>query len=720
MTQRTHWQSLTAAASPIEVADDGTWSGPITWTGTWSADGRQLAALDGEVPVRPLPLAVAVQWFLDEGHKGAEVGLMRLDEVWQDGDAVMGRGVIDMQDPRGPELARKIREKFLRFVSADVDDVEARDVPIGPDGDILDTETFDGTGPVGQLWTRWRIMGATLLAHPAFPNAHITTDEAAPAPEPEAAPVPVEVELTAAAELAEDDESDGQEPVAAGLVIKAADTGRVLMLQRSLDDEDDPARGTWEFPGGGIEDGEEPLHAALREWQEETGATLPEDLPIVAEWLSENGVYAGYIAVVPTEDTIDINLDHEDRQVLNPDDPDGDHIEVVAWWDPAELPDMPALREEVRATPWHLIAEAGITKEPDDGPADDVPDGELSESALVASAFAHPQFRPPTDWFRDPQLPEPTHVTVSDDGRIAGHLALWGVPHVSYQGQQIFAPPSPTQYERFHARPIHTTDGLVEVGVLAMGTDHARAHMRGDRAVNHYESTGSTVGAVRCGEDKFGVWMAGALLPDIDPDERLRLSLADYSGDWRDEGMGLDLKAALAVPAGHEGFYTPKPTNTDREGYAIVASGVVTQDHIERAKAQPSRDGQVADALAAGRRLQAWQAARSIRSPRILALAASAAGPDDQEDDLPPLDGIEPDPEALNWVDDVGGLPRYIRRIADHLMREGRTESHAIAIAVNAVKRWCRGGGDVKADTRAKACAAVASWEAKRARARAS
>ncbi|MFD7507883.1 NUDIX domain-containing protein [Streptomyces sp. NPDC059853] len=315
MTQRTHWQSLTAAASPIEVADDGTWSGPITWTGTWSADGRQLAALDGEVPVRPLPLPVAVQWHLAQGHDGAEVGLMRLDEVWQDGDAIMGRGVIDMQDPRGPELARKIREKFMRFVSADVDDVEARDVPIGPDGDILDTETFDGTVPAGQLWTRWRIMGATLLAHPAFPNAHIDVDEAVAAPEPEAAPVPVEVELTAAAELAEDDESDGQEPVAAGLVIKAADTGRVLMLQRSLDDEDDPARGTWEFPGGGIEteEGEEPLHAALREWQEETGATLPEDLPIVAEWLSENGVYAGFVAVVPTEDTIDINLDHDGR-----------------------------------------------------------------------------------------------------------------------------------------------------------------------------------------------------------------------------------------------------------------------------------------------------------------------------------------------------------------------------------------------------------------------
>src|SRR5690606_24288404 len=81
------------------------------------------------------------------------------------------------------------------------------------------------------------------------------------------------------------------------------------------------------------------------------------------------------------------------------------------------------------------------------------PEAELSEEAqqyeaMVASAFEHPSFRPPTEWFRNPKLTEPTLVTISPEGRISGHLALWGVPHVAFQGRNIFAPHSPTNYER--------------------------------------------------------------------------------------------------------------------------------------------------------------------------------------------------------------------------------------------------------------------------------
>jgi hypothetical protein len=70
----------------------------------------------------------------------------------------------------------------------------------------------------------------------------------------------------------------------------------------------------------------------------------------------------------------------------------------------------------------------------------------------------------------------------------------------------------------------------------------------------------------------------------------------------------------------------------------------------------------------------------------------------------------------------------YIRRIANHLHAEkGMTISHAIAVAVNAVKKMC-GTGDlnwsgkqnVNAGSRAEACAAVSSWEAKKAGARVS
>jgi hypothetical protein len=68
-----------------------------------------------------------------------------------------------------------------------------------------------------------------------------------------------------------------------------------------------------------------------------------------------------------------------------------------------------------------------------------------------------------------------------------------------------------------------------------------------------------------------------------------------------------------------------------------------------------------------------------------------------------------------NWVDKVGGLPAYIRAIAHALIRNGKSESHAIAIAIATVKRWAAGEGKTNADTKAKAAKALAEWEAKKA-----
>jgi hypothetical protein len=72
-----------------------------------------------------------------------------------------------------------------------------------------------------------------------------------------------------------------------------------------------------------------------------------------------------------------------------------------------------------------------------------------------------------------------------------------------------------------------------------------------------------------------------------------------------------------------------------------------------------------------------------------------------------------------NWVDKVGGLPKYIEDIALALMRDhGYPRERAIPIAISRVKMWAKGGGDVNPDTRAKAAKAVAEWTAKRAKAK--
>lgn len=72
-----------------------------------------------------------------------------------------------------------------------------------------------------------------------------------------------------------------------------------------------------------------------------------------------------------------------------------------------------------------------------------------------------------------------------------------------------------------------------------------------------------------------------------------------------------------------------------------------------------------------------------------------------------------------NWVDKVGGLPRYIRIVRNALLRHGHTMESATAIAVNMMKRWAAGGGHVHPQVRAAAAAALAEWEAKRAKAKA-
>lgn len=81
-----------------------------------------------------------------------------------------------------------------------------------------------------------------------------------------------------------------------------------------------------------------------------------------------------------------------------------------------------------------------------------------------------------------------------------------------------------------------------------------------------------------------------------------------------------------------------------------------------------------------------------------------------------------------NWIESVGGLPEEIESVAVHIMEtSGKPREHAIRAAVEWVKYICA-TGDVKnwpgiqkvsPPKRARACNAVAEWEAKKAAAHA-
>jgi hypothetical protein len=71
-----------------------------------------------------------------------------------------------------------------------------------------------------------------------------------------------------------------------------------------------------------------------------------------------------------------------------------------------------------------------------------------------------------------------------------------------------------------------------------------------------------------------------------------------------------------------------------------------------------------------------------------------------------------------NWVEKRGGLPPYVVRIAKHLIAKGFSRSHAIATAINVVKKMGKSGDlnwpgrqHANAGSRAQAAGATAHWE---------
>lgn len=150
---------------------------------------------------------------------------------------------------------------------------------------------------------------------------------------------------------------DPQGPGYAGLVVLDAGTGRALMLQRGLDDENDPAAGTWEFPGGGVEPGDtDSFTAAKREWAEEVGRPVPDGGVLLHTWTSADGVYQGHVLVVPdAENKVDLD---GPRTVENA---DADYSEQAAWWALDDARKNPALRKECRRSPWKAMRKAADT-----------------------------------------------------------------------------------------------------------------------------------------------------------------------------------------------------------------------------------------------------------------------------------------------------------------------------------------------------------------------
>lgn len=204
-------------------------------------------------------------------------------------------------------------------------------------------------------------------------------------------------------------------------------------------------------------------------------------------------------------------------------------------------------------------------------------------AALVASAGP---LRPPTEWFTNPGLRRPTPLTIGEDGRVYGHVAVWGNPHVGYPGRRVCAPRG-ADYSRFHHGVVRTRDDQdIAVGTIVLGADHAPVDRETTvaEAMAHYAHSGYGVAIVRAGEDEHGVWVNGAICPDVDELRLAALRRCSLSGDWRTIDGKVSFIGALAVNV--PGFPTPRE-QTDAQGTvtALVAAGALRQPAETRSAA---------------------------------------------------------------------------------------------------------------------------------------
>lgn len=387
------------------------------------------------------------------------------------------------------------------------------------------------------------------------------------------------------------------------------------------------------------------------------------------------------------------------------------------------------------------------------------------EADALTAAAASERVLPSVDLFTPPDMPPGTGHYVDLEPlpggfhRVYGRLAEWHVPHIGASGQTIYPPRSPSGYRYFHTKSawVQGSDGpeQLKVGHLTFGTGHApttpgTTHLA---AAAHYDNSGFRGAKVRMTEDQYGPVYAGVTVAGLEGPRLEEFSESDLSGDWRRiTGSPLDLVAALCVNIG--GF--PKI------GLSLAASGeplalVASAKAWGNPAAAVDVDA-IADAVVARweqrQEQKALTAAMTAERDGLLAdlddTPEIVAGLLDELDDpltteeIDYIDGLDaPSAEDLaavdsgltaagkrkTWVTETGTghLPRYIKRIAKHLKAKGKSESHSIAAAVNAVKRMCSGGDtslpgvqQVGAKARTQACKAVAEWEAKKVQAKAS
>jgi hypothetical protein len=200
----------------------------------------------------------------------------------------------------------------------------------------------------------------------------------------------------------------------------------------------------------------------------------------------------------------------------------------------------------------------------------------LDASALVACgmvAGAIP-LEPPTEWFDNPKLAKATPLTITDEGKVFGHIAAWHVDHIG-MAFGTRPPRSRSKYSYFHTGVVRTSEGKdVPVGQLTLAGGHAGLEASAQEAVKHYDDTASAFADVHAGEDSYGIWVSGSLRPGTSPEQIRAARASAPSGDWRPIKGALELVAVCQVNV--PGFPIARARVASGQVMALVAAGAST------------------------------------------------------------------------------------------------------------------------------------------------
>jgi len=500
------------------------WEGPLAVEGIVTGDGREFAPSALTWAELPVPL----RWNKEDSHGGEArtiaVNVGRIDRIWRDDNKIMGSGVLDLSDEDGRRVHAKIEGKFLRGVSIDADSIADADVEFVWPEDV-NAGTEEGSEddlfemlfaqPEKVIYHGGRIRAATLVDIPAFAEAYIALLDEAGAVVAAGQPV-TEAELQALAvqelgAVGTHGTATSDSPWDAGVNEKRLPSPLTVDKAR--------AAYAW-YDGGAVEDGEL-AKSATKFLHHEIGAdgsAGPANLGACSAAIGAlHGARGG--ASIPDADR---------RGVY-------DHVAA------------------------HL-RDAGQEPAP--------------FRALHAVTASSQLWQPPAAWFTDPHLSLPTPITVADDGRIYGHAAQWGSCHIGQEGVCV-QPPHEDAHPYYRTGEVKCDDGSrVAVGQITVGTGHAPLHLGASPAAEHYDNTGAAVADVAVGNDRHGIWVAGAIRPGADPLRVYELQAAgQVSGDWRRIGGELRMVGLLAVNV--PGFPVPKMRARVASGepQALVAAG---------------------------------------------------------------------------------------------------------------------------------------------------